>query len=155
MGWSIDRIMGLVTTTSKLTVVRVAIPGIGTAIAYTAADAFGTKFAVEVPKEGTISTVVFHDYDDEGLPKEIVLFSSDFTGTADNGVFAPSDQDLLKCVGVISIGTFYNFSANQIGMATPALYYVAPESRLYGQVVTRGVDNIAVDNIPTFTMVIV
>lgn len=155
MGWSIDRIKGIVTTTAKLHVVTVAIPGIGISVAYTAADAFGTKFAFNVPREGTISTVVFHDYDDEGLTKEIVLFSSDFTGTGDNAAFAPSDLDLLKCVGVISIGTFYNFSVNQIGIATPALYYVAPGKRLYGQVVTRGADNIAVDSIPTFTMVIV
>ena len=155
MGWSISRIKEVVFTTSKLHVVTTTVPGIVVANAYAAADAMGTKFAVKVPKEGTIATVVWHDYDDEGLPKELVLFSSDFTGSADNAVFAPSDLDLLKCVGVISIGTFYNFSVNQVGVATPALYYIAPAGVLYGQVVTRGADNIAADNIPTFTMVIV
>ena len=131
------------------------VPGIGTGAAYASGDAFGTKFLLTVPVEGTIATAVFLDYDDEGLTKELVLFNEDFTVTADNSAFAVSDADLRNCVGVISIGTFYNFSANQLGIASPALYYHAPRGFLWGQVVTRGADNIAAGSIPDFFLEIV
>lgn len=145
---------GIALFSTKLAVVRTPIPGIGTGSAYTSGDAFGTKFTLAVPNEGTIASVIFRDYDDEGLGKEIVLFSENFTQTTDNDAFAPTDIDLVSCIGVISIVSFYNFSANQVGMATPALYYVAPKGLLYGQVVTRGADNIAAGAIPDFTLVI-
>lgn len=131
------------------------ISGIGTAVAYATGDAFGAKFAIDVPKQGTISNVVFLDLDDEGIAKDLVLFRADIAGTADNAAFDPTDVELLMCVGVISITDFKNFNSNQVGVATPALSYVAPAGQLYGQFVTRGVDNIAAGNIPQFSLTIV
>ena len=146
---------GAIKVSSALAAPRIPIPGIGTGAAYTSGDAFGAKFSFPAPAEGTIATVVFRDYDDEGLSKEIVLFNTEFTATADNDPFAVSDVDLRNCVGVVSISTFYNFGNNQMGVATPALYYKAPLNRLFGQVVTRGADNIAVGSIPDISLVVV
>jgi len=147
-------IAGTATTTVKLTKVLTTIEGIGVAAAYATADAFGGRLVIPVPVEGTICTVVFHDYDDEGITKELVLFNDEFTATADNSAFAVSDADMRNCVGVISIVTYFNFGSNQIGQATPALFYIAPKGLLYGQFVTRGTDNIAAGAIPDFTMVV-
>ena len=135
---------------------RVLVPGIGAAVAYTAADAFGTALSFPVPIEGTIAGVVFYDYDDEGITKELVLFEDPFTATADNAAFAVSDTDLHNCLGVISIDVYYNFGNNQIGIATPALSYVLTTgSTLYGQLVTRGADNIAAGAMPELMLVVV
>ena len=134
---------------------RVQVPGIGTGAAYAAADAFGVKFSFTVPVKGTIINVIFQDLDDEGLDKELNIFNRDFTETADNAAFAPSDDDLLNCIGVANIDTWYNFANNQIGMAYPALGYVAPTGLLYAQLLTRGADNIASGAIPKIFLVIV
>ena len=133
----------------------IRISGIGAASAYTAADAFGTSGRIPVPKEGTIAFVSFLDYDDEGLNKEIVLFSAPFTATTDNDAFAVTDDELRLCLGVISISTWYNFSANQVGISYPTLTYVAPTGFLHYQFVTRGADNIAAGKSPDFSLVIV
>lgn len=124
--------------------------------AYASGDAFGGKFTIDLPmEEGTISNVLFHDLDDEGLSKELVLFRRDFTPTADDAAFAVDDFDMRNCVGVVSITNFYNFSVNQLGQATPALSFNAPEKKLYCQMVTRGADNIASGSAPFLTVVIV
>lgn len=134
---------------------KITVPGIGAAVAYTAADAFGTKFYFSVPTEGTISNVIFLDYDDEGIIKDLVLFSEDFTETADNTAFAVTDLDLANCVGVARVNSYTNFSVNQVGQGQPALAYVAPHGRLYCQIVTQGADDIAAGASPDVYLVIV
>ena len=132
------------------------IPGIGTGAAYASADAFGTAFALRMPyQKGTISNFVFLDYDAEGLPKELVLFSAPIAGTADNAAFAPTDAELRTCIGVVATDIFYAYSVNQVGQGTPALAYTAPNGTLYGQFVTRGADNIAAGSIPEFFLQVV
>lgn len=132
----------------------ITIPGIGTGAAYAAADAFGTKFSITgIPVEGTITNIFFIDKDDEGITKDLVLFDADFTGTADTAEFTVSDDDFAKLVGVIHIATFRNFKLNQIGQATPALFYKTNDKtpgRLWAQWVTRGTDNIAAGALPQF-----
>ena len=145
----------IVTTSRVYLTPSVTIPGIGTAAAYAAGDAFGTKFSFNVPVEGTISNVVFIDYDDEGIRKDLVLFGADFTATADNSAFNVSDADLKQALPVITIDLFYNFGANQLGQATPALSFRAPSRRLYCQLITQGADNIAAGSIPELYLVIV
>ena len=142
-------------TTAKIYTVKTTIPGIGTAAAYASGDAFGGKFFVPTPREGTIAKVVFYDLDDEGLSKDLVLFDTQFTATADNGEFDVSDADLLNCVGVIGIDTFYNFKSNQLGVVSPAYEFYAPNGGLWCQLVTRGADNIAANNLPSIMVVIV
>jgi hypothetical protein len=132
------------------------IPGIGTASAYAAGDAFGTQFELIVPlREGTISNVFFLDRDDEGVRKDLILFDRSVTETTDNAAYAVSDDDLRHCIGVITVDFFYNFANNQVGVATPALSYVVPGDSIFIQVVTQGVDNIAVNALPQLTFVIV
>lgn len=133
---------------------RIVVPGVGAAVAYTSGDAFGTKFRIAVPTKGTISHLVFLDRDDEGVNKELVLFSADFTATADNAAFDVSDADLLLCIGVVNVALWYNFASNQLGIATPALSYIQDSGSLYAQFVTRGVDNIAAGSEPQFFMMI-
>ena len=132
-----------------------AIPGIGTGAAYASGDAFGTSFSLSLPARGTISVVLFLDYDNEGLNKELVLFSRPVTETADNAAFAVSDAGLRFTVGVVSVEQWYGFANNQIGIANPALSYSGAEGGLYGQWVTRGADNIAAGAIPEFVVVVV
>lgn len=132
----------------------IQIPGIGTVSAYAAGDAFGDKFTIKVPKQGVISTAVFLDKDDEGITKELVLFSKDFVAVTDNAAFAIRDHDLERVKGVIDFDDFRNYGNNQVCVAYPALYYEAPEGRLWGQFVTRGADNIAVGALPEFFMVV-
>lgn len=130
------------------------VTGIGTAAAYTTADAFGGKFALDVPVSGTILNIIFLDKDNEALNKELVLFSADFTATADNAAFAPTDADIANCIGVVAVDTWFSYNANAVGIGTPALGYIAPSGRLWGQFVTRGADNIADGSIPLFSLVI-
>ena len=144
----------LVTTSRAFTAGPVLIPGVGAAVAYTSGDAFGVRFSFDVRREGTIQTAVFLDRDDEGVNKELALFSREFTATTDNAAFDVSDADLLYCVGVVNINTWYNFNSNQVGIASPNLFYVAPQERLWCQVVTRGADNIAAGSEPAVFVVI-
>lgn len=147
---------GSLFTTSNVRVIGPAqVPGIGTAAAYLTGDAFGLSFSFATPRIGTISNVTFLDLDDEGIIKELVLFKSEFTATADNSAFSVSDADLLNCITVIEIVDFFDYGSNRVGIATPAFSYVAPKGRLYGQFVTRGADNIAAGSIPRFIITVV
>lgn len=131
----------------------VTIPDIGTASAYTAADAFGGKFIFIVPSEGIIETAIMLDLDDEGINTELWLFNHDFTATADNAAFAVSDGDLANLEVVISITNFVNAANNQVGIANNlSLPYTAPSGSLWGQCVTRGAPNIAAANIPKIAL---
>ena len=132
--------------------VGMVVPGIGTGLAYASGDAFGGKLVFHVPSEGTISNVTFLDYDDEGIVKELVLFDRDFTATADN---AAMDVSVRNSLGVVPINEFFDLGGDRIGQGTPALGYVVPDGMLYGQLVTRGADNIAAGAIPEIWLVIV
>jgi len=138
----------------------VEIPGITTASVYVAEDAFGEDFFIPVPKEGTISNVIFYDLDDEGINKELVIATTRFTKTADHDVFDISDIDLVKVIGIAYISTFSNFNSNQIGLAIPALSYatttkVDGKFGLWCQLITKGTDNIAAGSIPKIGLVVV
>lgn len=131
------------------------VPGIGAASPYASGDAFGTQMTFSVPDEGTISNVVFLDYDDEGINKELVLFNKLVTETADNAEYAVADIDLTPCLGVCYINTWSNFANNQVGQAYPALSYVTMGEKIYGQLITRGADNIAAGLQPAIYLVVV
>ena len=133
---------------------RMTIPGIATASAYTVADAFGIRFELQVPERGVISTALFIDLDNEGLNKDVLVSAHDFTQTADHDAFAISDADLAEAVGYIEFDNWKAYNANQISIATPALYYVAPAGKLFFQFTTRGVDNIAAGSLPIFVVVV-
>lgn len=133
------------------------VPGVGVAAAYTANDALGVKFSINVPISGIIYTATYYDLDDEGTAMDLVLFREDFTETADNAAMSVSDLDIRKLVGVINFpaASFRNFAANQVCQVTNAgLAYVAPLGLLYCQFMTESTPTIAVDNIPMIALTI-
>lgn len=139
---------------------RVQIPGIGTASAYTAADAFGTLVTLSdvfrsEKRAGNIVQVVFYDLDDEGLQKDLIFYERPVTTTADNDAYAPSDADLLYCVGVLSLTTYVNLSSNQIGVWTGNVRSRSTDNNLYVRLVTQGADNIAAGSIPWLAITVI
>jgi len=134
----------------------VAVPGVGTGAAYTAGDALGTLFTFDVPRSGIIHTAVYLDMDDEGIETDLVLFTGPFDYTADNAAFTVSDEDMHEFLSTITFATFKNFAVNQVSTAAAiGLAYVAPQRKLWAQVVTRGAPNIAAGNIPLFSLTII
>lgn len=134
----------------------VTIPGIGAAIAYTAGDAFGGKFILDVPVKGQIHTALFLDRDDEGLETDLVMFRDDFTATVDNDAFAVSDADLQKLLGNITWAAFKNFTNNQESTAAAlGLLYHAPKGQIFCQCVARGAPNIAAGSEPMVRLSII
>jgi len=131
------------------------VKGIGTGAAYAAGDAFGLTNEVTVPVKGTIAYITFMDFDGEAIQKDIFFFNAPIDPTTDNDPYGPSDADLRKWVGVASVFVYYAAANNQVGIAYPALAYVAPRGILYYQLVTRGADNIAATYEPEISFVVV
>ena len=132
------------------------IPGLTLAGAYTSGDAFGTLFWFDVPRRGVVQGVIFHDRDNEKLAKEIILSPAEFTPTANDSAFAPSAFDLTRLFPIrIVVSNFDAYNANAIGHVEGVnLPYVAPEGKLWCQVVTRGADNIASGSEPSISLII-
>lgn len=149
MGINIDEVHGIVEIKSDVFVSeRVRISGVGTGVAYASGDAFGSVLTFEVPKKGIISNVIFIDVDDEGIQKDLIIFPRYFTPTPDNDPFNVTDEFTQLALGWVRILDFMDLNNSQIGKATPALDYEAPEGRLYCQLITRGADNIAAGSLP-------
>lgn len=112
---------------------------------YASGDALGEKNSFpNVPEHGTIMAVNVIDRDSEAVNLDLVLFSRDIAGSADNAAFAPSDAELSDCQGAVLVDTWKTFSTNSLGSeSNVALPYWAPTGSLYFQCVTRGT--------PTFT----
>ena len=135
--------------------VLMEVPGIGAAAAYATGDAMGTVFTLRVPSRGTIREVFFHDLDDEGLNKELWLFSGPITAAADNAAFSIADADNLITVAVFLFDAWRDAVNNQVGMtANTPVDYEAPTGLLHCQVKTLGADNIAAGAMPFISMVI-
>ena len=113
-----------------------------TAGGYSAADALGAKSSFpNVPEHGTIMSAYVVDDDDtpSGSNLELVLFHTDIAGTNDNAAFAPTDAEMLNCVGVIAISTHFAFADNGMSIVDNiALPYWARAGSLFFQVVDRG-----------------
>lgn len=129
--------------------VVVQVPGIHTGSAYADGDAFGTKLHFENvfrpgKHSGTIVGAFYLDNADAGYAKDLPLFIRDFTQTADDSAFGPSDGDLLACRGVVQIATAFNWANNQWYQATNVGLWIAGESpHLWTQLVERGVSNLS------------
>lgn len=121
-------------------------PTISAASAYAPGDAVGGKLTFAGAARfdsggGLIVGVTVIDKDQERAPLELVLFDQDFTATADNAAFDPSDADLANAVAVIPINQWHNFNDNSIGYSgSLAIPFQCGNSLddLYGQLVTRG-----------------
>lgn len=113
-----------------------------TAGAYSAKDAVGGKLtfanAARVSGgKGVINSVTIVDDDDEKAGLELWLYNQDFTNTADNSPFDPSDADNENLIGVIPISTSDYFSANDNGVACARgvglQFQLVSTTSMYGQ----------------------
>jgi hypothetical protein len=131
------------------------VPGIVTGAAYTALDAMGTVFSFDVPASGVIQSANYFDLDDEGLQVDLWLLSARPTLQTDNGALTFSDGDMLSVIKVISFTTFHDAAncqsseVDNIGRA-----FVLPARKMWAQVQAQGVQNIAANNIPAFSLTI-
>ena len=90
-----------------------------TAGAYASLDAVGGKLEFEdactpFNNSGTIVQAYLSDKGKQDAHLYLVLFSEDFTETADNAAFAVSDADLLNVIAVIEFvaAEYIDFNAN-------------------------------------------
>ena len=90
-----------------------------TAGAYSALDAVGGKLEFEdacspFDNTGCICQAHISDKGKQNALLYLVLFSEDFTETADNAAFAVSDADLLNVVAVLEfpVANYASFNAN-------------------------------------------
>ena len=90
-----------------------------TAGAYASLDAVGSKMEFEdvrtpYSNHGHIKRAYLSDKGKQNALLYLILFSEDFTETADNAAFAVSDADLLNVVAVIefSVANYASFNAN-------------------------------------------
>lgn len=145
-------------TNKAFQVVIPLTPTISAAGIYAAGDAIGGKLtfpdAVRVAGgQGTITKVVIVDDDNEKAPIDLVLFNQDFTPTADNAPFDPTDADMENCIGFIDVlgADYVAFNDNSVAMKSsgdrmPFDFDLADAvTSLFGQMVVR--------SSPTYTAV--
>lgn len=132
------------------------VPGIAPADAFDVGDQMGTVIVIEgVPPAGTIVEMKFHDLDDEGLDKEVWVFSANPTLAVSDAAFSIADVDNLSVLGVFAFTTWRDAVNNQVGMtANTPCSYRSPNGKLYLAVKTLGVDNIAQGSMPQISLVI-
>ena len=119
-----------------------------TAGAYSAGDAVGglLTFTDATPGGNGVSgallmSCVIADEAKQSIETDLVLFSESFTPTADNAAFAPSDADLLNCIGVVTVADYAAFSASSVGTVANVglpIKLTGAGGGLFGQLVTRG-----------------
>lgn len=140
------------------TITRVVqVPGIGTGSAYQTGDAFGTLITfpdVFRPEKGSgiVVKVLFYDLDDEGIQKDLILFSDVVTTTADNSPIALPDSLIQSIKGGITISTFFDLLDNQVGQWTGTLWVQGTGPNLYALAITRGADNVAAGSVPLIAL---
>ncbi len=135
-----------------------------TAGAYSAGDALGGKLtfagaARAAGGTGVIHSVVLTDAAKQDANIDLVLFDQDFTATADNAAFDPSDEDLANVIGIIPIYStdYADFNDNsaacvrQVGMQFKCS---GTGTALYGQMVIRDADTYAATDDVTVKLMI-
>ncbi len=109
---------------------------------YSSGEAFGAKGSfTNIPEHGVIMSAMLIDADDtpSEVDLDIVLFSRDIAGSADEAAFAPTDAELLTCVGAVEIDLFKTFGDNGLGIVdNVGMPYWAPSRTLFFQCITRG-----------------
>ena len=132
------------------------IPGITAANAFDALDQFGTVLTfTDVPGAGTIHEINFHDLDDEGIDKQVWIFSAPPTLADSDAAFSIADEDNLKQIGVFIFSTWRDGINSQMGKtANTPCDYVMAGNKFYVAVQTAGVDNIAAGSMPQISMII-
>lgn len=123
-----------------------ATPTISTTPAYTAKDALGALLTFSNAARASggsilIQSATLVDKDQLFTNVDLVLFDRTFTAPTDNAIFAPTDAELLNCVGVIPFytGDYADFSTNAVA-TKPAvgLECLLNGTDLFGALVNRG-----------------
>ena len=121
---------------------------------YTAGDVFGTLLTLPnaaraAGGSGFIQKIVLLDKSQAQRPAvDLVLFDQTMTIQADNATFAPSDADMMNCIGVIPLGAYNapwaGTPTNNVATAVMHFPYVCVGTSLFGALVIR--------NAPTMTI---
>jgi len=133
--------------------VPMEIPGITAATELDAGDTLGYVITLAVPKSGVIYSATFFDLDDDGVQIDMEIFKSSIADVAFDALFAPTDDEILNFVTEIQFFAFDDHGScrtsevKNIGKA-----YNAPDGKFYIQHVTRGLSNIALNNMPRFQL---
>lgn len=131
----------------RLKAVRIQLtPTVSASSIYAAKDAVGglltfTNAVRASGGSGVIETVTIEDKGQQMAWLDLVLFAASIGAPTDNNIFAPSDAELLDCVGTISIysGDYADFSTNSIATKNNVgLEFVLSGTSLYGALVARG-----------------
>jgi len=131
---------------------RSVTPTISAGAIYADGDALGGKFelvtaVLAAGGAGVIEKITVIDEDQELAGIDFVLFDQDFTATADNAAFDPSDADLANCLGFVDIAAtsaYSDFNDNSVatkasGLRMPFHFKLAAgETTLPGQATVRG-----------------
>ena len=88
--------------------------------AYASLDAVGGKLTfadvcTPYSNVGRINRVTITDKGKQNAKLYLILFNQDFTATADNAAFDPSDADLLNVVDVVLVNSWVSFNDNSVG----------------------------------------
>ena len=96
-------------------------PTISSGAAYASLDAVGGKLEFEnavtpYSNHGHVIRAMLSDKGKQNALLYLVLFSEDFTATADNAAFDPSDADLLNVIGIIEfpVANYSSFADNSV-----------------------------------------
>lgn len=117
-------------------------PTVGTA-AYVAKDAVGglLTFANAARVSGgsiTVDAVTIVDKSQSMGALDLVLFNVTFTAPTDSSAFDPTDAELLTCVGVVPITTWYDFNDNSVAHRSGlGLTATLAGTSLFGALVAR------------------
>ncbi len=129
----------------RFKVVRLSVtPTVSTSPAYTAKDAIGAlmTFSNAVRASGGTCRIESLQLEDKGQQMaslDLVLFDRSITAPTDNAIFAPSDAELVNCVGVIPVGYYADFSTNSVATVNNVGLSVSLNGTdLFGALVARG-----------------
>jgi len=141
-----------ITTIVSCPLAPLTIPGVSAA-AYTAGDCIGTVAKLAVPKRGLIVSATLWDLSDQGGQIDLEIFKNSITEIGDNGVWAPTDQDILSFVIELAFVSFDDHGGNQTSEVNSiSKAYTSPEGFFYIQAVDRGAKTIAAVQIPHFQL---
>lgn len=89
---------------------------------------------------GAVISATLIDYAAQSVAAELWLFDAQPTPPADSAAWSISDDDALKCIGVIPFTTYYASALNSVSPVNGLSigYKLASGTSLYGCLVTRG-----------------
>lgn len=127
--------------------VRITVTPTGSTSAYGSGDCYGglQDIANAVRSSvltGTLLSVLVLDIDNDRSAMDLVFYDRSVTVAGDNAAFAPSDADMLNCLGVIPIGPYNTAWPGTPPNAISSLYnvglpIVCNGTSLYCQAVLR------------------